>query len=494
MIEESVPAAELAPGDRVLIRPGESVPADGIVLEGRSNVDESLLTGESLPVAKTPGQPLVGGSINVESPLVARVEKTGPDTALSAILRLLDRASAEKPRLSTLADRVAAWFVAGVLLLAAAVAYIWWRMDPALALPVTIAVLVITCPCALSIATPTALAASTGALTRRGLLVTRAHALETLARATHFVFDKTGTLTLGQLRLARLDTLSRHSAEECVRLAASLERYSEHPVARALIAAAGGAALDDPAEVVNVPGAGLAGRLGEREYSIGTPEFVRARTGLAPPEAVLERLRREGGTVVLLAQPGALLAAFVFADEPRPDAAALVAELERRGKTVWLLTGDHEQAARRVAAALGIEHVAAGLKPADKLAHIERLRERGAVVAMVGDGVNDAPVLAGAEVSVAVASAAHVAAAASDVILLSPRLEHLAEGVRTARRALGVIRQNLFWAVAYNLLAVPAAALGYINPLLAALGMSGSSLLVVANALRLVRRRESGRT
>jgi Cu2+-exporting ATPase len=487
--EEIVPSAALAPGDRILVRPGESIPADAVVLEGRSSVDESLLTGESLPVAKRAGDRLVGGSLNVEGPLVARVEHVGAETVLSAIQRLLDRAQAEKPRLAQAADRVAAWFVAGVLLLAAAVALFWWWHDPTRWLPVTVAVLVVTCPCALSLATPTALAAATGALTRKGLLVTRGHALETLARATDFVFDKTGTLTFGELVLERVEVLAEGlTADDCLRRAASLERHSEHPIARALRAAAGTAALEAPAAVHNTPGAGLEGSLGARRYYLGTPEFVQERTGLALAPAQLARLRAGGHTVVILADERHLHAAFVLGDRLRPDARALVEALVRMGRRVWLLTGDHEEAARRVAATLGIERWASGLKPADKLAQLERLRAEGAVVAMVGDGVNDAPVLAAAPVSIAMGAGAPLATAAADMILLSPRLERLWEGLSTARRTIAVIRQNFAWAIAYNLVAIPAAMLGYVTPWLAALGMSASSLVVVANALRLARR------
>ncbi len=486
--EEIVPSVALAPGERVLIRPGETVPADAVVLEGRSTVDERLLTGESLPVEKRVGDPLVGGSINVEGPLVARVEKTGADTVLSAIQRLLDRAQAEKPHLAQTADRVAAWFVGGVLLAAVGVAAFWWWHDPQRWLPVTVAVLVVTCPCALSLATPTALAAATGALTRRGLLITRAHALETLARATHFVFDKTGTLTCGALKLLHVETFCERPVAESLRLAASLERYSEHPVAQALRAAAGDQPLDMPTQVRNTPGAGLEGRVVGRLFYLGTPEYVQERGGVGLDSTHLARLRADGSTVVLLAEPARLHAAFVFGDELRPGAHVLVNRLARMGKCVWLLSGDHEQAVRRVASALGIEHWASGLKPAEKLAHLKRLQAEGAVVAMIGDGVNDAPVLAGAEVSVAMGGAAQLAAAASDMILLAPHLDRLAEAVYTARRTLSIIRQNFAWAVAYNLIAVPAAMLGYITPWLAALGMSASSLLVLANALRLVKR------
>jgi Cu2+-exporting ATPase len=484
--ETVVAVAELAPGDTVLVRPGETVPADGAVVAGRSSVDESLLTGESLPVTKDIGARVVGGAINVESPLTVHLTQVGADTVLAAILRLLDRAQTEKPRLARLADRAAAWFTGAVLVTAALTALWWWRHDPALWLPITVAVLVITCPCALSLATPTALTAATGALTRAGLLVTRGHALETLARATHFVFDKTGTLTEGRLKLLETRVLSTRTVDECLRLAGALERHSEHPVARALRAAVAGP-LPAATDVHNLPGAGLHGAIHGETYCIGTPAFVRERAGAAVDESLLASLRAAGGTVVILASRAGPLAAFVLGDTLRPEARALVAALKARNKQVLLLTGDHEQAARRVAAELGIDAIAWELSPADKLARGRALQERGAVVATVGDGVNDAPLLAGASVSIAVGGAADVAAASADMILLAPRLDALRAGLDTAGRTLAVVRQNLGWAVAYNFIAVPAAVLGFVTPWLAALGMSASSLLVVANSLRLLR-------
>ena len=483
---ETVAAAELRPGDRVRIRPGEHIPADGVVLEGHSGVNESLLTGESLPVNKSPGQALIGGSINIESPLVARVEKTGPDTVLSSILRLLDRAVAEKPYLAQLADRVAGRFVIVVLLLAGLVAFYWWQQDSPLWLPATIAVLVITCPCALSLATPAAITAATGQLTRLGLLVTRGHALETLARATHFIFDKTGTLTRGRLRLLETRTLSRPNGADCLRRAAALERHSEHPIARALLEAAD-PAVPEAAEVVNVPGAGLRGVVDGQTLFLGTPAYIAEQTGHAADPGMLAELRRRGDTVVLLASREAVQAAFVLSDELRHGARELIAELKRQGKSVMLLTGDHETAARRVADGLGIDDLAWDLRPGDKLERVRALQQQGAVVAMVGDGVNDAPVLAAAQVSIAMGGGTAVAAASADMILLSQKLPHLADGLAVARRTLAIIRQNLAWAVLYNLLAIPAAAAGYVTPWMAALGMSASSLLVVANALRLTR-------
>ena len=484
--EEIVAVAELQPGNCVRIRPGESIPADSVVLEGNSSVDESLLTGENLPVAKGPGLPLIGGTINIESPLTARVEKTGPETVLSSILRLLDRAAAEKPRLAQLADRIAAGFVGAVLLLAGLVALYWWQHDASLWLPATIAMLVVTCPCALSLATPAAITAATGHLTRLGLLVTRGHALDSFAHATHFIFDKTGTLTRGRLRLVDTRIISSLTPDQCLAIASALERHSEHPIARAL-SVASGPGQKAASEVVNTPGGGLRGRIGDQIFFLGTPAYVEEHAGLVTDAGLLEEFRSEGDTVVLLAGQDILHAAFVLSDEIRPGARELISELQRQGKSTMLLTGDHEKAARRVANALGIRELAWDLKPADKLARIKSLQQQGAVVAMIGDGVNDAPVLAAAQVSIAMGGGTAVAAASADMILLSQNLSHLTDGLSVARRTLGIIRQNLAWAVAYNLIAIPVAAAGYLSPWMAALGMSASSFLVVANALRLTR-------
>jgi Cu2+-exporting ATPase len=484
--EEVVPVAELNPGDRVRVRPGESIPADGRVREGRSSVDESLLTGESLPLTKQSGDALIGGTVNVESPLLVAIERTGADTVLAGILRLLDRAQSEKPRLAQVADRVASWFVLGVLALAAATAIAWWFYDPGRWFVTTIAVLVVTCPCALSLATPTALTAATGRLTRLGVLATRGHALETLAHATDFVFDKTGTLTRGELRLAQTQTLGDASEQRCLALAAALEAHSEHPIAHALRAGNRGDA-PSATEVQNEPGSGLSGRIEEDTYYIGTPSFVAECSGQRVPPAALEGLRAEGGTVVILASRDEPLAAFVLMDEIRSGAAELVSDLRQRGKRVWLLTGDHAAAGKHVADALGIESWAHDLKPNDKLERVRELQDSGAIVAMVGDGVNDAPVLAQAQVSIAMGSAAQIAVTHADMVLLSQQLPHLADALSVSQRTLRIIRQNLAWAILYNLVAVPAAALGFVPPWLAALGMSLSSLAVVTNALRLTR-------
>lgn len=485
--EELVPVAQLAPGDWVRIKPGETIPADGSILEGRSSLDESLLSGESLPVAKRKGEAVVGGSLNMESPLLVRVEKVGQDTMLSHILRLLDRAQTEKPAITQLADRAALWFVLGVLVLAAGVAIYWWLAAPQRWFEVTLAVLVVTCPCALSLATPTAITAGTSALTRLGMLTTRGHALETLARTSHVLFDKTGTLTDGHVRLRAVHTFSELSRHRVLALAAALERHSEHPIARALIEAAQGTAIA-ASDVLNTPGAGLQGTIDDTPYFLGSAQFVAEQCATQRPQTSPDT----GNSLVFLGQAGRLHAAFELGDELRADAHALIQTLIDDARQVELLSGDRLPAVRGIARQVGIaaEQASGEHTPAQKLQRIQALQRRGAVVAMVGDGINDAPVLAGAQVSVAMGGGAQAALASADMIMLSNRLANLGQAFDIARKTHRIIRQNIGWAIGYNLLALPAAALGFIAPWMAAIGMSASSLLVVGNALRLTRLRE----
>jgi len=473
-----VAVAELVPGDRVLIRPGETVPADGTVVDGRSSVDESLLTGESLPRARTLGDALVGGSTNVESPLEMRVDKVGDDTVVSAIVRLLDRAQAEKPRVALLADRVAGWFVGALLLVAVAVAAWWWPIDPTKAFYVTLSLLVVTCPCALSLATPVAVVAATGSLTRLGLLTTRGHALETLARATHMLFDKTGTLTRGELRLHGVRTLAPVTRERALAVAAALEQRSEHPVGRVLVAAgADGLVATD---VTATPGEGIEGVIEGSRYRVGKPEYVAALSGVP-----VDLGEEPAATRVVLGDERGLIAVFVLRDELRADAKATLRRLRWLGVEVELLSGDAAGAVEHVAKELEVNSWRAGVSPAQKLERVRALQAQGAIVAMVGDGVNDAPVLAGANVSVAMGSGTQLAHASADMVILSERLENLATGVAAARKTRSIIRENLLWALLYNLVAVPLAAVGWITPWMASIGMSASSLVVVLNALRL---------
>lgn len=486
---ERVAVADLVAGNVVLVKPGEVIPADGIVIDGASSADESLLTGESRPVAKEVGDVVTGGSVNVASPLTVRVERVGEATRLASIQRLMEQAAMEKPKVVEMADRIAARFVGALLVLAVATGALWWWLDPSQALWVFVAVLVVSCPCALSLATPVALTVATGVLARHGVLVTRGHAIETLARATHFVFDKTGTLTEGRPAVSEVAVVGGSARAEVLALAAAMELGSEHPIGRALREAAteSPATLAQPVRDIRaVTGQGLEARWGEKRLRLGNPEFAGGLHGRALPEVAAGWLAA-GDTVVGLAEEGGWLAVFRLADRPRPGAAEALAALKAQGVQLAALSGDAPGTVAKVAADLGIESAQGAMTPEGKHEAIRRLQDGGALVAMVGDGVNDAPVLAQAHVSVAMGGGTDLARSQGDVVLLSNDLGHLAVGVATARRTLRIVRQNLVWAFAYNLGAIPLAMAGWITPWMAGIGMSASSLLVVLNALRLQR-------
>jgi len=488
---ELVPVAALAPGDALQVRPGEVFPADGVVLEGAGNADESLLTGESRPVAKHAGDAVIGGSTNESSPIVMRVERVGEATRWATIQRLMERAATERPHAVAAADRVAGWFVTALLVIAAGTALAWWFVDASRALPIFVAVLVVSCPCALSLATPAALVVATGAMSRAGLLVTRGHAIETLARATHFAFDKTGTLTHGRLRLARTASLGDLPAEQALHIAAALERGSEHAVGMGIAAAASDAAsLPATVGLMSIPGQGMEGTIDGRRYRIGRAEFVQALHGRPVPDA-LTSMAQGGDTIAALGDDRDWIVAFVFADVLREGAVEAVHRLREAGCRTLILSGDTQAAVMKIARTVGIADAYGGLSPEDKHRRIVELQRAGAVVAMAGDGVNDAPVLAQAQVSIAMGYGAELARAKGDMVLLAEDLHPLVRGMELARRALAVIRQNLAWAVVYNVIALPLAMLGYVTPWLAGIGMSASSLLVVLNALRLDRTRPS---
>ena len=480
---ESIMAADLVPGDVVLVKAGETIPADGLVIEGVSCANESLLTGESAPVAKSPGGGVTGGAVNVESPLYIKVEQVGEATRLSAIIRLMERAAMEKPRIVALADRIAGRFILALLVVAAAVALAWWFIDPSKALWITVSVLVVTCPCALSLATPVALTIASGAMARTGLLMTRSHAVETLARATHVVFDKTGTLTTGHMTLLDVLPLADLDRAACLALAAGIEQSSEHPIGAALRLAAGSSFVVLES-ISNEPGCGMNALHQGRAIRIGRPDYVSALHGQPMPESVRTFVARSD-TVIALGNDSGWLALLRFGDEIRPEATAMLAALRADGRQIVLLTGDAAPVALKVSQALGIDQVEAGVSPQGKHDFVRRLQAGGAIVAMVGDGVNDAPVLAQAQVSIAMGGGSHLARTQADLVLLSENLEHLSRGFFIARRAVRVIRQNLVWAFVYNGVALPLAMCGFITPWMAGIGMSGSSLLVVLNSLRL---------
>jgi Cu2+-exporting ATPase len=480
---ERVSTAALRIGDYVRVAAGERVPADGSVVEGVSEVDESLMTGESRPIAKREDDRLIGGAINLTSPLVLRTEKVGGDTTVAHISRLMERALAQKPAAAVMADRAAGWFVAALLLVTAVALIYWLSAAPQRAVPVTIALLVITCPCAISLAAPAALTAAGYRLARTGLVPARPQCIERLADVTDVVLDKTGTLTEGRPALTHVVLLGGDTEATTLAIAAALECGSEHPVGRALLQAS----PEHPiaTEVLNQPGAGIQGIISGIMYRIGTPQFVSAIAGsFSGPPAITG----EQGTVVALGSSAGWIALLRFADTLRPEALPAMRRLHSDGRRVHLLSGDSVAATASMAHSVGITRSTGDASPSRKVDYVRNLQKSGAVVAMIGDGVNDAPSLALADVSIAMGSGTDVAQSAADLLLLSRNLAAIPDALRTARRAKRIMRENFAWAALYNVIAIPVAAAGYVSPWVAAIGMSVSSLIVVANAVRLVPR------
>ncbi len=495
-VTETVPVATLQVGDCVEVRAGEILPADGVIERGTTEIDESLLSGESVPQPRGIGAMVLAGSYNAASAIWLRVHRVGAQTRLAAIVELLERALTDKPRMAELADRVAGRFVMVLLGWAVLTALAWWWIDPDRVFAVTVAVLVVSCPCALSLATPSALAAASGALARRGVLVTRGHAIESLAAVTDVLLDKTGTLTQGHLRLLSIETFDDPDAQQCLALACALEQAENHPIAQSLRAAAAQGRVPTVAvsDVLNVPGQGVRAQLQMQDIRLGTQAFAAQAFDGQPPRATAhvsgepaEDVPSAACTAIWLGRDGHPLARFVLADTPRADAAACLDALRAQGLRLHLVSGDAPQTVRWWAARLGIAHAVGGASPEDKRAYVRALQAGGARVLAVGDGINDAPLLAQAQVSIAIGTGAPLAQAGADAILTEPRLPAIGEAVSIGRRTLRVVRQNLGWAFAYNAVSIPLATLGWLSPLEAGIGMSVSSLLVALNAWRLSR-------
>ncbi|WP_137294505.1 heavy metal translocating P-type ATPase [Nocardioides dongxiaopingii] len=492
--ERWVPAADLAVGDLFVVRPGEKVATDGVVTDGGSAVDASLLTGESVPVEVGVGDAVVGATVNVGGRLVVRATRVGSDTQLAQMARLVEDAQNGKAAAQRLADRISGVFVPVVLALAAATLGFWIGTGAGTAAAVTaaVAVLVIACPCALGLATPTALLVGTGRGAQLGILVKGPEALERARAVDVVLLDKTGTVTTGTMTLRGVVPAADEDADRVLRLAASLEHASEHPVARAVAAGAGSVGgLLPVTSFVNVEGLGVTGSVDGHDVVVGRPSLL-ADHGLRlgdDLEAALDDARARGGTAVAVGWDGAARGVLVVADAVKPEAAEAVRRLRDLGLTPVLLTGDHETVARAVAADVGIDadSVVAGVLPAGKVDVVRRYQDAGRAVAMVGDGVNDAAALAQADLGIALGSGSDVAIEASDLTLVRSDLRVVADAVRLSRRTLATIRGNLFWAFGYNVAAIPLAALGLLNPMIAGAAMAFSSVFVVLNSLRLRR-------
>jgi len=492
-VETRVPIDQLGVGDRFVVRPGEKVATDGIVVEGSSAIDAALLTGESVPVEVGPGDPVTGATVNAGGRLVVQATRVGADTKLAQIARLVVDAQSGKAAVQRLADRLSAVFVPIVIALSVATLGFWLGMtgDVVSAFTAAVAVLIIACPCALGLATPTALLVGTGRGAQLGILIKGPEVLESTRKVDTVVLDKTGTVTTGQMSLVHVVPAGHCDADEALRLAATLENASEHPIGAAIAAGAMalGMALGTVEDFASTPGRGVQGTVEGRLVLAGRGSWLVERDLAMPGEltTALDEAESAGRTAVVVGWDGSARAVLVVADTLKATSAEAIGQLRRLGLTPILLTGDNTRAANAVAAQLGITDVIAEVLPEDKVAVVARLQAQGKVVAMVGDGVNDAAALAQADLGLSMGTGTDAAIEASDLTLVRGDLRSAADAIRLARRTLGTIRGNLFWALAYNVAAIPLAASGRLNPLVAGAAMAFSSVFVVSNSLRLRR-------
>ena len=489
--ERRIAVEELEAGQLFVVRPGEKVATDGVVEDGHSAIDNSMLTGESVPVEVGPGTDVAGATINAGGRLIVRATRVGADTALGQIARLVTEAQSGKAPVQRLADRISGVFVPVVILIAIGTLGFWLAADEGagFAFTAAVAVLIIACPCALGLATPTALLVGTGRGAQLGLLIKGPEVLESTRRVDTIVLDKTGTVTTGKMSVTALHLVPGVKRDEALRLVGALEAASEHPIARAIADAANAELGQLPAveRFINREGLGAQGTVDGKELVVGRPSLLRDG-GLACSaelDAFREAAEAEGRTAIMAGWDGAAKAVFVIADTPKPSSAAAVRRLQQLGLRPVLLTGDNRTTAEAVAAEVGIDEVIAEVLPADKAAVVKRLQDEGQVVAMVGDGINDAPALAQADLGLAIGTGTDVAIEASDLTLVSGDLNAAVDAIRLSRRTLGTIKGNLFWAFAYNVAALPLAVAGLLNPLVAGAAMALSSVFVVSNSLRL---------
>ena len=464
-------------GDVVRVLPGEAFPADGIVLEGLTNADEALLTGESKPVLKAFGQEVIAGSFNLEAPVIIQVEKIGNSTRYAQIVTLMEQASVEKPRLAIIADRIARPFLIGVLIAAACAAIILWPVDHGRALMAAVAVLIVTCPCALSLATPAAMLTISGALAQKGVLVRKMQALEALSQIDTVVFDKTGTLSNDQLSISAIQTHGPYTPTQVLNIAAQLANFSLHPLSKAIVRAADVHAEQlnmEISDVKEVPGSGILAKSSIGTLKLGSSAFCG-----------LENLDRMAASSVHLVSDGSCIASFMFEETMKADVNASVEALKQHGIQVQLLSGDNTEAVDSFARKAGIDYARGDCTPQDKLQHMQQLQQKGKQVAMIGDGLNDGPILALANVSIAMGQAVPLAQAQSDFVVMNNEVSMIVVLLNQAKRTMRIVKQNLIWAVVYNIVCIPLAVMGWLPAWLAGLGMALSSLLVVGNALRL---------
>jgi Cu+-exporting ATPase len=495
--EVEIPSAEVQVGDHVVVRPGETFPVDGVIVEGRSAADESMLTGESMPVEKGPGDPVIGATLNKQGRLVFEATKVGKATALAQIIRLVEDAQGSKPPIQKLGDQVSAIFVPAVIVIAAATFATWFFAFPAATSTETftraminaVAVMLIACPCAMGLATPTAVMVGTGRGAELGVLIKSGGALERASDITMVVLDKTGTLTRGQPAVTDIVLGNFPQGEtEFLRLVASAEDASEHPLGEAIVAEAKARklSLSQPAGFVSETGRGVSAEVDGRQLLVGNLRWMQERgLGLDGLGADMDRLQGEGKTAILVSVDGKLGGLFGVADTLKDHSAEAVQALHKMGLKVAMLTGDNRVVAEAIGKHLGLDHIVAEVLPEQKVAEVRKLQESGEVVAMVGDGINDAPSLAQADLGIAIGTGTDVAMAAAPVVLITGDLLGVPRAIALARRSLRTIRQNLFWAFFYNVLLIPAAAIGLLNPMLAAGAMAVSDVFVIGNSLRL---------
>lgn len=478
-----VPVVRIKANDFVLVRPGDRVPADGIIVEGASELDESIVTGETYPRLRGINEPVIGGSYNTSSPIIVKILRVSSESVLAGIERLVEQASLSKPRIMGLADKIASVFSPAVILIAIGVALYWIQSGDSQWLAYTISVLVVACPCALSLATPTALTAATRSLVQLGILVTRVNAIQSLASTNTILFDKTGTLTTGKMVLSRTRTFGASSELDCLKIAASLSARSNHPIS---VAIQNTTENFDKLKVENfqiTTGAGVSGEIDSTNYYLGSRQYVNSHVKCPARNSCLAST----GPIAILASESEILCVFEFQDHLRSDAAKIIKTLKAQNIASVLVTGDQEAEAYRIAQQTGIAKVYSECSPNDKLNLVKELQKNGSCVAMVGDGLNDGPVMAAAHTSVASVEASHAIQVNSDFVLTSSRLQPLISARRIAESTQRVIRQNILWAIVYNLVGITLAASGYVPPVVAAIGMSASSLVVVYNSLRLTR-------